>query len=648
MRPASEAQAPEMATAVAQVPLPNFVDAAQVAFWLPLLSDQLMRSGYTPYATGAAPNGRRTRRARKLGPSGRRGADLLQACWDHHSKGGCNRMACKWHHCELDQWQSSWLRLQRFCFGAQLATFDSFDDLCLAVRHAFSDEARMAGNAPANVFAALQAALKNLSALGYPFEVAGREVPGSGNTGSARHQGGHENLLESVRELATAAMPGCQVLPVGSFAWGVDVEGSDLDVVLTSPPGAQEGDLLEQIGATLRRLQQEKRAPSGLEAAEFAIYGPGAMPVLALRLMQEGELFNVDICPIGNLSSVRDVLLFRHMFVLMPRLPSVLQLLKRWLRLRNMPTSSEGGYPQIFWMRLAARTFQTVGCEVPEGEEGDEDLQVRQQLRGFCAQWSQSLPTWGDLMNLIGEEPSPYLKRLPAGVYGATALHCLQELTVLSSTLHPEELQPVPPQHQLCPAKARFWAAFLIPGDFGDAAVLSACTRRFAEDASGDSAASQARLVAGWVKACVGPKEAIRCGYTSKEPGPGSALSTSGPEMCRHEFISRRDAEWAMLVDISWQDPDLLCGGRVCVGLFAFSFCPLPALELCSALQGGSLAAMYAADALPSFGAEKEEPTAMDHMEERLKQELRNTSFAEWKAAGFDPQAKASSETARR
>ncbi|CAJ1442938.1 unnamed protein product [Effrenium voratum] len=74
----------------------------------------------------------------------------------------------------------------------------------------------------------------------------------------------------------------------------------------------------------------------------------------------------------------------------------------------------------------------------------------------------------------------------------------------------------------------------------------------------------------------------------------------------------------------------------------------LPVSATLVVFAGGSLAAMYAADALPSFGAEKEEPTAMDHMEERLKQELRNTSFAEWKAAGFDPQAKAASETARR
>lgn len=31
-----------------EVPVPNFLDAAQLAFWLPLLSDQLSRSGYTP------------------------------------------------------------------------------------------------------------------------------------------------------------------------------------------------------------------------------------------------------------------------------------------------------------------------------------------------------------------------------------------------------------------------------------------------------------------------------------------------------------------------------------------------------------------------------------------------------------------------
>ncbi|CAE7304666.1 unnamed protein product [Symbiodinium natans] len=80
---------------------------------------------------------------------------------------------------------------------------------------------------------------------------------------------------------------------------------------------------------------------------------------------------------------------------------------------------------------------------------------------------SQSLPSWGFLMNLVGEEPSPFLKRLPAGVYGATALLFLRELTILSSTSHPEDLGRLPTQQHLCPAKAGFWAAFLIPGARG-------------------------------------------------------------------------------------------------------------------------------------------------------------------------------------
>ena len=69
--------------------------------------------------------------------------------------------------------------------------------------------------------------------------------------------------MRSIRELAKTAAPGCQVLPVGSFAWGIDVEGSDLDLVLA---GSDSTELLMSLASTLRRLQVEERAPLGLKA----------------------------------------------------------------------------------------------------------------------------------------------------------------------------------------------------------------------------------------------------------------------------------------------------------------------------------------------------------------------------------------------
>eukprot|EP00439_Symbiodinium_sp_Y106_P060000 s184_g8.t2 len=307
---------------------------------------------------------------------------------------------------------------------------------------------------------ALRSSLLGLKHLGYPFKAP---VTSDGSDGTDEEEGddcvavgkGRAGLLKSVKALAGFTRPGCQVLPVGSFAWGIDIEGSDLDVVVATGKSESDSDVLTAICHKLQMLQAKGKAPRGLEAAHCVVYGVGtSMPVLAIRTFQDGEPLDVDMCTVGNLSSVRDAILFRHYFELLPRLPEVLQLLKRWLRLRALPTSSEGGYPQIFWMRLAARTFQT----------------VRQLLRGFCAQWSQSLPSWGSLMNLVGEEPSPFLKRLPAGVYGATALLFLRELTILSKTPTPEDLPRLPPQQHLCPAKAGFWAAFLIPALSDEAA----------------------------------------------------------------------------------------------------------------------------------------------------------------------------------
>lgn len=551
-----------------QGPRMDFSNAAHLAFWLPLLSDHLVRSGYLtqcavpPWSTQSQASGRRGWKARKA-PAAEGGQPvgpdlLLQACWDHHSPGGCTRDTCRWQHFALDKWQSSWLRLQRFCFGAQLATFSSLGELKQAVEDAFSNEERLAANAPGNLFGALRSSLLGLKHLGYPFKAP---VTSDGSDGTDDEEGddcvavgkGRAGLLKSVKALAGFTRPGCQVLPVGSFAWGIDIEGSDLDVVVATGKSESDSDVLTAICHKLQKLQAKGKAPRGLEAAHCVVYGVGtSMPVLAIRTFQDGEPLDVDMCTVGNLSSVRDAILFRHYFELLPRLPEVLQLLKRWLRLRALPTSSEGGYPQIFWMRLAARTFQTVGGPGEASAEqarDDVDLEVRQLLRGFCAQWSQSLPSWGSLMNLVGEEPSPFLKRLPAGVYGATALLFLRELTILSKTPTPEDLPRLPPQTHLCPAKAGFWAAFLIP----------ALSDEAAEEPSGHSpvSGSSALLVSGRVTACVGQQETIRYCYArpeeaSGQPRPGGDAQSAGVQ--RYEFISRKDSDWVMLVDVNWKE----------------------------------------------------------------------------------------------
>jgi len=161
------------------------------------------------------------------------------------------------------------------------------------------------------------------------------------------------------------------VLPVGSFAWGADAEGSDLDVVISLPGDWMDPDeVLDTLAQALAALQAG-RAPDGLQAAEPVIRGRATgVPVMSLRAEVDGEPLSADLCVASQLGSVRDAVLFRYMSALNPRLPMVLRLLKRWLRRRAMPTSSEGGYPQVFWMRLAARTYQQLAGSASGGKGG--------------------------------------------------------------------------------------------------------------------------------------------------------------------------------------------------------------------------------------------------------------------------------------
>jgi len=448
------------------------------------------------------------------------------------------------------------LRLQRFVFGGQLGTFEHLGDLAEAVRVAYADKERLATDAPPAAAAALGLALAALGQVGYPFEVP--DTPKLPSSPGIVGRDGRSILLDALRSLAEVALPaGAEVLPVGSFAWGADAEGSDLDVVITSEGGADAGpDALDRLLLVLQQLQSEGRAPSGLEAAELAMYGRTSnVPVLAIRAQVEGEILSADVCTAGQLGSVRDAILFRHMFMLMPTLCGVLQLLKAWLRIRAVPTSSEGGYPQIFWMRLAARTCQQAGgacapAAVDVAGAADatgsvpalsglaspaysEDASA-EQLRRFCSRWSRALPGWGELLNLLGEEPSSVSKRLASGVYGATVLVCMRELRNLASAEKAEDLPPVVPHQYLCPAKADFWAAFLVPLP-GSAA---------AEGLLGGTASAGTELVAARVTACSGPHESVRrCCCAACSVGAGAE---------RHpvEYLSRRDGEWAFTAEV--------------------------------------------------------------------------------------------------
>jgi len=235
------------------------------------------------------------------------------------------------------------------------------------------------------------------------------------------------------------------------------------------------------------------------------------------------------------------------MFFRMPQLRTILQLLKCWLRARAVPTSSEGSYPQVFWMRLAARTFQQLNKsgEVPSGQRtavpapgsASSLVQAREQLKDFCSRWSQARPAWGELLNLIGEEPCLPVKRLTAGVHGATALLCMFELRNLATLPCSDAVTHVPPHQHLCPAKAGFWAAFLVPTPGADSNVAHSVAQ-----------GPQSELVVAWVSECIGPCENVRrcnCSACSKIRVQAGASGSELPPV--HEYLSRRDGDWVFL-----------------------------------------------------------------------------------------------------
>jgi len=520
-------------------------------------------SGVASHETGTASVSAHA--AGSNGSAGRR--LLLQACWDYHSPAGCTRPSCKWKHCTLDKWQSSWLLLQRFCFGGQVGSFESFAGLAEAVRTAFCDEARLATDTPPSVSVPLGIALGALRDTGYPFEVAciashGQVVPG-GADGACSGRAGRRQLFASLRMLASMALPaGSEVLPVGSYAWGIDTDGSDLDVVIVSPGMADAGqEALDKLCEMLTRLQQAQAAPRWLQDAECARYGRSSVPVLTIRAKVNGELLSVDVC-VDQLGSVRDAILFHHLFALTPELRTVLQLLKKWLRARAIPTSCEGGYPQVFWMRLAARTLQQLAGPTPNAagassatnstamptswealsgtmvgmhslyaNKSDREKEAAHRLRAFCLRWSTGLPGWSELLNLAGEEPCSAVKHLGKGVHGATALLCMRELRNLASLQGAEAFNPVAPHQHLCPAQAGFWAAFLVP----------------APGADGGGGPTM-ELIAVRVWRCIGPLEGVRrcsCSSCSEIDRPANSHTASA-----HEYVSRRDTDWMFLASV--------------------------------------------------------------------------------------------------
>lgn len=475
-------------------------------------------------------------------------------CWDYHSRSGCARgNHCPWKHGPLDSWQESWLKLSRFVFGGQEHAIQDIDDLTSTVHEALGDMERNCEE-PSQTQELCDAFLE-MAELGYPFAVvapvcqeesedARRSEAGDSecsysttatcstattatattaatSTISSTKPANRSQLLNSLCTLARLALgPDTQALPVGSCAWGLDSEGSDFDIVLSVKDGTPV-QALACVQQKLQKLVEQNLAPPGLQGAEAVLYDKAAVPVLTLSLPTHNgtsESHFVDVC-VNQLSSIRDTIIFRHLLVGDPEMKKVLMLLKRFLRTRAIPSGREGGYPSLFWMRLAAQTYQD---EAKRGKSKalNRDIQ-KGRLRIFFERAASRLPAFGEPIHLAGEVATcQAVRRLGAGVFAPTSLLCAAEMWQAAIAPWVLVFTPAPLHRNLCPAEPGFWGVFLCPPIMY---TMQGCPR----------------LVLLRVDSCFGAKACLRSCRCSACVGSAS-LSGAAPVL----HVSRRESDW--------------------------------------------------------------------------------------------------------
>jgi len=393
----------------------------------------------------------------------------------------------------------------------------------------------------------LLSALSELELLGYPFNMPSKFTWESTKRieVQAPDRQQREHAYSCVRSLITVAIPGAVVVPVGSFSWGIDVDTSDLDVLVfaQSEIFTSQNAVLQHIANTVIWLQKQGEAPAGtcMLSATVSHHQNSCVPVLDLAIPLDGFVLHVDICAAGHmnqLGSIRDAVVFRHAMLVKPHLRQVLQLLKRWLHRCAMPTSRQGGYPQVFWMRLAARAYQlsttpgTVGFAQMTASLSEHssnmglEAKTRRTLETMCWKWSHGLPTAADSLRLDGEEGT-VTKGLGASISDATTLLCISKLRSLAAGNGFDLSTPPCATHDhLCPAEPGFWGVFLISCNDGVQArdVLP-----------------KREVIAAYIQQAFGPKAAVRycachsCSWNVRQEGAAA-------------YVSRRDRSWQFVV----------------------------------------------------------------------------------------------------
>ena len=155
-------------------------------------------------------------------------------------------------------------------------------------------------------------------------------------------------VIERFRRTVTAVWPGCEVKVFGSFATGLYLPSSDLDLVMFG--------LWERIPfRCMERILQEIAAPHSIEVIESA-----AVPIVKYDDMVTGIKVDISFNNVSGLQSAEVIKTFKLEF---PVLPHLVMVLKQFLLRRGLSTVFTGGLSSyslslmvISFLQLHART----------------------------------------------------------------------------------------------------------------------------------------------------------------------------------------------------------------------------------------------------------------------------------------------------
>lgn len=368
---------------------------------------------------------------------------LTSICWAAQTPAGCFRPNCRYLHLPISRRHRSWIQVWGFLMWSR-RMFDDVDQLVQCVRAvyaahegegSFHQLCEDMDEQSQGAFSAVLETLRESCDLGMPFEFL---QPGRDRAlhtplpPIAPHVRAALAVVRRAMEAAEALDSGCRAVVAGSVGLGVDVDGSDLDIVLCCPIE------IEPLAA-LRALLDAMSADA--EAEEPTLIEEAATPLLTFRFRG----LSIDVA-VNQMGSIRDVLLFRYALRSeSPALADLLRLLKLWLKRRKLPGTKQGGFPTSVWMRMAVRFYQERKCSAA--------WPACDLLRGFLNWASQGLPAGGAPLTIHGEQSHYNSAQLAAGIPAASMLLILLEMSSFLESdprTDPNEVLAAKPHAGLC------------------------------------------------------------------------------------------------------------------------------------------------------------------------------------------------------